>query len=97
MTQETYERLVNIIAEYPVKHEAFELLADLRMEQRNLESELECVRHGIVYNLGDSRDYENLRPSNLNYLQCIRRLVKHMTLQKPLTTGTGDTHETVNH
>jgi hypothetical protein len=77
LTQEKFDKLSELMYDKGVVHEAFELLADLRQSERLAYEEATVLKHAVIDELGPfSKDYEGLPPNELNYLQCIRRLVK---------------------
>lgn len=45
-----------------------------------LKSSLEALKDAVVHALGDARDFENFPASEVNYLQCIRRLVQRQQI-----------------
>jgi hypothetical protein len=73
-TQEQFERLSQLMADKGVRHEAFELLADLRQSERVAKQEAIGITDSIVVALAGFTDFEGLPVSELNYLQVIRKL-----------------------
>jgi hypothetical protein len=74
MNQSDFERLSQLMADKGVRHEAFELLADLRQSERVAKQEAIGITDSIVVALAGFTDFEGLPVSELNYLQVIRKL-----------------------
>ena len=74
MNQSDFERLSQLMADKGVKHEAFELLADLRHSERIAKQEANAITDSVVVALEGLADFEGLPVSELNYLQVIRKL-----------------------
>ena len=73
-TQEQFERLSSLMNGKGVKHEAFELLADLRQSERVAKQEVVAIIDSVILALEGLTDFEGLPVSELNYLQVIRKL-----------------------
>jgi len=74
MNQSDFERLSQLMADKGVRHEAFELLADLRQSEMVAKQEVVAITDSIVVALAGFTDFEGLPVSELNYLQVIRKL-----------------------
>ena len=55
--------------------EDFKTVEEIMKELTLTKQAVNAVKHSVIGYLGDSLDYEGLKPSFLNYLQCIQKLV----------------------
>ena len=87
MNQSDFERLSQLMADKGVRHEAFELLADLRQSERVAKQEVVAITDSIVVALEGLSDFEGLPVSELNYLQVIRKLKEDVMEKSKRETG----------
>ena len=74
MKQSDFERLSQLMADKGVRHEAFELLADLRQSEMMAKQEVVATIDSVILALEGLSDFEGLPVSELNYLQVMRKL-----------------------
>jgi len=79
MTQKDFERLSELMAQKGVIHEAFELLADLRQSERLAKEEVLSIKNSVMDALKGFVDFEGFTPSEINYLQVIRKMKSQLT------------------
>ena len=79
MTQKDFERLSELMARKGVIHEAFELLADLRQSEQLAKEEVQSIENSVIDALKGFVDFEGFNPSEINYLQVVRKIKAQLT------------------
>ncbi len=81
ISQSDFERLSQLMADKGVRHEAFELLSDLRQSEErfyNMYTSVSMQLHAVKDTLQGLHDFEGNVSSDVNFIQVLRKLRQDM-------------------